>query len=371
MTVALACGADTKPPSTPTATPATPTIEPTPEPFGLSLLYREFGPTADVVWRVSPSDPGRKERIATLRHAPNWGTFISLSPAGDAIAYTLLPETARNQRGEAQAWVLDLGHGQRTLVARDVDLLTPLWSPDSKFIYLRRNSGDSIEVIEIDLATAQERSVWQQPASEVADLLPIGFAADGTTLYYVQIGGSTQTTASLGAVSVASGEGDILMRLSDQAARDFALSPDGRRLLFFSQGVVNGRFALRSILADIDAGTVVPLPATGLAGDIQLHPIWHPQGDNVSVGQGPLGDEPGAVANIPLPAGSPSFLPPPERGFDIPHSWAPDGSYLVVRSFQGDSLSEPGQALLVLISREGQRTLVTDETGAEPVGWMP
>jgi Tol biopolymer transport system component len=376
---ALACGeggggASPTPESTITQEP-TPLPAPTPtasaEPQAFSFVYREFGQTADTIWRVDPADAGRQEKLATIGHAVGLETFISLSPQGDTIAYTALPEGARDERTGAQAWVLNLDGGRPRLLAQGVNLLTrPLWSPDGRFVYVRRNLSGSIAILQIDLGNGQESAVLQHPVAEANELIPIAFAPDGVTLYYVQIGGGAQTGVFLGAVDVASREGGVLMRLSDQAARDFALSPDGRRLAFINQAL------LRAFVADIQAGTVAPLSASGLGSEAQLGPVWHPSGDMVSVGQLSVSGQPspeensGAMANIPLTGGQPSFLAPPDKGFDVPLSWAPGGSFLAARSFQGNSLSNPGSSRLVLVSLDGQRVPVAEGSGAEPVGWV-
>ncbi|HEU4758505.1 MAG TPA: hypothetical protein VFT91_00855, partial [Dehalococcoidia bacterium] len=79
---------------------------------------------------------------------------------------------------------------------------------------------------------------------------------------------------------------------------------------------------------------------------------------------------PGAVALVPLDGSPLSFLPPPDAGFDAPLSWDPDGAYLAVTSFSGDSPVNPGNARLVLIATTGQRLTVVEGADLTAVGWL-
>jgi hypothetical protein len=135
------------------------------------------------------------------------------------------------------------------------------------------------------------------------------------------------------------------------------------------QELVEGQFLSRAFVADLVGKNVAPLPAQGLAGD-DLRPLWHPDGARVSLGLLPSGGEPGAVALVPLDGGPPSFLPPPDVGFDVPLSWEPDGIYLAVTSFDGQSLANPGTPRLVLVAPTGHRLTVAEGVEVELVGWL-
>lgn len=355
----------TPPMVTATATPMsspTPIFTPTPSPTSQRLLYREFGRAVDIVWAVDLADTVARQQVAAISHAADWGTFLSLSPDGSVIAYTLLPEGRREPSTEAEAWIADFGDVKRMRLASGVDLRArPHWSPDGKFVYLRRNIPGSIEVIQVNRATGEETTMVTRSTGDASDLTIVGFAGS-FTLYYVETN-VTQTATTLNSINTSTGESATVMLLSDQLVRDFALSPDGRRLAFFNP------FQLRSFHADIEGRTVAELPAEGLQSEIQLHPVWHPDGGSISVGQLPEQGRPGTVANLPLSGGEPTLLASPEKGFDLPLTWSPDGRYLVVRSFQGDSLANPGSASLVLVSAAGQRTALVEGSDADPFGW--
>src|SRR3989304_126838 len=57
--------------------------------------------------------------------------------------------------------------------------------------------------------------------------------------------------------------GDVFLVLSDQIARDYALSPDAGRVAFLVPGLVQGQFVSRTYVADITSkgGSAPPPPA--------------------------------------------------------------------------------------------------------------
>jgi len=223
-------------------------------------------------------------------------------------------------------------------------------------------------------------------------------------MYFVQIQGGTESGSYLGGYGPASGEavatataiadvtatavagtppavtpapsptelpGQVLLTLSDQIARDYALSPDATRVAFLVPGLVEGQFVSRTYVGDIKGEDVSPLPSpAGLSPGDQLSPAWHPDGKRVAIGQLPSGGEPGRVAVVLLGGGQPLFLPPPDEGFDQPLSWSPDGKFLAVTSFSGESLGNVGTSRLVFVSVSGQRPAAPEGSEIRPVGWL-
>jgi hypothetical protein len=101
-----------------------------------------------------------------------------------------------------------------------------------------------------------------------------------------------------------------------------------------------------------------------------LRPLWHPDGKRVSVGHLPEGPNAGRIALIPLSGGEVTFLPPPDKGFDVPLSWSPDGKFLAVKSFPGESLVNSGPERLVFVAKGGQRLPAPEGAETQPVGWL-
>ena len=404
---------------------ATATPQPPLEPANYRFLYSEFGADADIIWSIKPDDPTDRVQVASVPHKTGWAITPALSPDGKKIAYTVMPDEALSSNTDAEAYILDIKSGKPNLVAKGVDLLTvPRWSPDGALLFLRRNAGEDVTVILLDLVKRVKqgtpvptpdpeekepppaRTVLREHVSDVLSYIPLGFDAKSATMYFVQIRGGTESGSYLGRYGPASGEavatataiadatatvtagtpppvvtpapspspvlpGDVFLVLSDQIARDYALSPDATRVAFLVPGLVEGQFVSRTYIADVKSEDVSALPSpAGLAPGDQLSPAWHPDGKSVAIGQIPAGSEPGRVAVVPLDGAKPLFLPPPDKGFDQPLSWSPDGKFLAVTSFSGESLGNPGSARLVFVSVNGQRPAAPEGTEIRPVGWL-
>ncbi len=436
--VFAACGGGT-PAGTPTPSPApsaglspspdVPTSTPLPplEPSSYRFLYSEFGVEEDLIWSIDPADPSDRVQLAVVPHGVGWGIKPALSPDGKKIAYNAMPDDGLRPGTDAEARILDLESGETSVVAEGVDLRTvPRWSPDGGLLFLRRNVGEDVTVILVQLSLPRDedepepeeseeekpppiRTVLRQHESDVQTYTPLGFDPDEATLYFTQLQGGTELGSFLGRYAPATGEavatataiveatatasagtpaptpsptpspppsppaltGDVFLLLSDQIARDPALSPDASRVAFLVQSLVEGRFVFQVHIADIEAKQVSPLDVVeGLAAGDQLSPIWHPDGDKVSFGQLPSGAGPGRVAIVSLSGGEAIFLPPPEQGFDQALSWSPDGKFLAVTSFSGDSIGNPGLSRLVFVSPAGQRPAAPEGAEFEPVGWV-
>lgn len=399
----------------PTAGTATPTPLPPLEPTSYRFLYSEFGSGEDVIWSIAPADPSDRAMVATVPHKVGEAIKPALSPDGQKIAYNAMSQEGSDRSRDAETYILDLASGETTLVAEGVDLLTtPLWSPDGGLLFLRRNVGEEVTVILVDLREPEEgeedepppiRTVLRQHVSDVLVYTPLGFDAEEATLYFIQVQGGTESGSYLGRYAPATGEavatataiaeatatavagmptatpestptpspalfGDVFLALTDQIGRDYSLSPDASRVAFLVPGLVQGQFVARTHIVDIEAKRVSPLESDALSSGDQVRPIWHPDGDKVSIGELPSGGDPGRVAMVALDGGGVTFLLPPERGFDQPLSWSPDGKFLAVSSFPGESLGNPGLPRLVFVSPTGQRPAAPEGAEFEPIGWM-
>ena len=131
-----------------------------------------------------------------------------------------------------------------------------------------------------------------------------------------------------------------------------------------------GVFSTRTYIADLILLSVMPLPSPGLDRTDQFNPVWLPDGSAVTIGLLPVEGQPAGAVIIAVGEGQPSQLPPPERGFDLPQSWSPDGKYLAVRSFSGTSIANPGSSQLVIVSRASGSRFVVASGEVEVIGWV-
>ena len=103
----------------------------------------------------------------------------------------------------------------------------------------------------------------------------------------------------------------------------------------------------------------------------QFNPIWHPDG-GLTVGSAPATEAAGAMlfASADGAGGTAGVLVGPETGFDVPLSWSPGGSHLIVRNFEGTSASDPGPSHVVIISSNGQRLQLSEQSDVLVIGWL-
>ncbi|MBI1885031.1 MAG: PD40 domain-containing protein [Chloroflexi bacterium] len=412
---------------TPTATPtATPTR--TPDPTAFKLVYRKFGPTSDFILKVSPRNLARTELLAEVPHAQGFGIVASLSPGGKAVAYTVMPEGARDPEIEAQAYVQRFDGREPKFLIDGLDLRTPpVWSPDGRFVLVRRNTPSKIILIRVQLKTGKVTVGLEITRGLVFDIFPIGFvlresAATPTPptrpialLYFAQltINGTAfasfpfaqavptptppaptptpTVTPTPTATKTPKPTGKtpkprptptptptltptptpfVLVWASDQVARDYALSPDDKRMAFLVPRLKEGEPIIRTFYTDLELRTVAQVPAAELRPGDHLNPIWTVDSSAVSIGLLPLKGKPRGVAIVPVLGGNVKRLPPPKKGFDVPASWSPDGRYLAVRSFSGKSIADPGRSRLVLISRMSGGRFVVTAGDVDALGWV-
>lgn len=437
-----------------------PTIAPTPPPTDTSyrLVYQELGAVEDIIWRVVPSDPSQREEVAKIPHGEGLSVEPSLSPDGRLIAYIAVPEGATDPSIQSELYILDLKRQETEQVPVGVDQrFRPLWSPDGRLLYVRSNAPQQVMIIQITVSikpapddptpeptrrptptreptpppdpspvpTASPppapepiSTILKAHISTALTFIPLGFAADGKSLYFIAVlggtGGGTNvgtyapaTTESIAAAyaaavaaaaaATASPEptlppeptpvepgaptpsptpqptpllGSFVAQLSDQIARDYDLSPDTKFLSYLAQGLVDGQFLLRASIADLGAKTTMVIATDGLPAGDHLRPLWHPDGKHLAVGVLPSSGESGAVALVPAAGGAPSFLPAPLAGFDVPVAWAPDATYLAVTNYSGDSLANLGKERLDLVAPSGQRLTVAEGVKVKVVGWF-
>jgi Tol biopolymer transport system component len=357
----------------------TPTEAATPSPTGvpeegLRLLYKEFGSEADVIWLASAAEPQRRAKVAEVEHAPNVGITASLSPDGERIAYLALPAADGDPALDAQAWLLDVDSGKTRLLASDLDGASkPVWSPDGKSIVVRRNGpweemGRTASLLGLDVSDGSETVILEE--QEVFELFPIGHSPDGVSLYFAQI---VLSGTHFGAVATAGGSPRLLVQASDESARDWHLSPDGSRVTFLAGQPTDDRIAIRAFVAElVEGGEPQPLSqlSEGLDAGDHFNPLWHPDGERITVGRPPV-DGASAAALVSLVGGElEEVTPGPDQGFDVPAGWSPEGDYLAVRSFEGSSAAQPGREHLVIIELGKGRQTVADKGNLEFIGWL-
>ncbi|HJX61314.1 MAG TPA: hypothetical protein VJ578_01975 [Dehalococcoidia bacterium] len=359
--------------ATPTRTgTATPTASGTPGAGGPTLLYREFGSGADTLWVAPAASPTDRKSVAQIEHAPDWGIVGSLSPDGSLVAYLVLTAGSQDPGRGAQAWVLDVGSGEKRHLADGFDLRTrPVWSPESDAIVVARNgpqadTGSEISLVGVGVTDGSENVLLTEP--NVLGLFPIGYSlapAVGGALVYARYGLSGTDLGWLAAETSA-------VHVTNESPRDWHLSPDGARVAFLARQRTDGRIAARAFVTELSAASQAVLVLAAVPDTVDhFNPVWRDNG-TVTVGGTPAeGEVSAAAVLVSLEEGTVEEVQPgPQQGFDVPVAWSPDGRFLAVRSFEGSSAADSGREQLMIIEEGSERKAVGEQGSLEFIGWL-
>jgi Tol biopolymer transport system component len=330
---------------------------------GQQLLISEFGEDADTIVAVNPDDASDRTEIATIDHATGYGIFATLSPDGDAIAYTGLPADSDRVAPDApaQAAIVD-DDGRVTLLADDIDLLVPpVWAPDGESIVVRKNTPEedgagSFELIALSRDGQRETiTSWSSAA-----VFPIAFSPDGSTLYFATLNaGGTD----LYRVAPDGSDETMIAHLSDEIARDWKLSPDGSTLAY---SVAESGETPRVVAMTLELSTSNAERVTSDVDRAEFNPAWNVDGD-LTISS--VKADGGGDAITVDPAGAATTLTENGDGFDLPIAWSPDGSSLAVRSVEGGSPDDLGRSYVEIVGAGGRRERTSDASDVLVVGW--
>ena len=406
--VFAACGgggsAGTPTPSpTPSAaiSPLPGTLTPTPlppiEPSSYRFLYSEFGVEQDLIWSIDPSNPADRVQLAAVPHGAGWGIKPALSPDGKKIAYNAMSDGGLFPKTDAETRILDLESGETKLVVQGVDLLTaPSWSPDGRLLFLRRNAGEDVTIILVQLSKPKVegedgqrtrdgaevdedgyveldppliRTVLRQHESDVFSYIPLGFDPEEATMYFAHLQGGTELGSYLGRYAPATGEAvATATAIVEATATAQAATPEPSPTLAPSPS---------------PSPSLSPTPLPVLPGDIflflsdQLVRVYSLSPDASRIAfpvQGFVEGEPVTRTHIADIKGKDvSLLPSPEglsAGDQLSPIWHPDGDKV---SFgQLPSGANPGRVAIVPLDGSEATSLPPPEQGFDqPLIWSP
>jgi len=315
------------------------------------VVVEEHSDTAEISL-VSAANAAQRHKLATVQHRDGWGLRASVSPDGKDVVYVVLPCDALDPDSQGELWSLPLaGRGSRRL-ATAVDLRSALvWSPDSAWITYDRIKQDQIQQRRVNATGAGDQVLATSTAED--RWYAMGYGSEGRLLLAHLTAAGTDVVQQQ-----PNGQSRIIMHVGSGASRSFTVSPDGRPalLMLMQQG---GRRLYRAVVGDAD-GSFSRLTDGG-AEDTGI--AWNPSNGRPSVGVVPEASD-RAVA-----AASNADIDVPQEGFDVPVSWSPDGSALVVRHFTGASTDQPGSETVVMIAAAGARMELPGPVPLSIAGW--
>ncbi len=321
-------------------------------------VFAEFGELADKIYSAPADDPTKRTLLATVEHAAGWGINPAATTRDGRAVFLLAPSTGGGRDTPAEVWTLDLATGQRTRIAADADLLIqPVMNRDGTILY-RRSTGQRQEIARADAGNASRNAVYLEETT--FGIFPIGEDADGNLIMARLSTGGTDLLRIRGGIAQA------IVHASDHVARGWQIAPDGRAVAYLAPEERNGRVVYRVHVVSLPDGKARTLPETPADAD-QFSPLWTPEGDALAVGQ----DARGAPAAVTvLEGGRARTLAAPVRGFDVPLSWSDGAPYLAVRSFDGDSATNPGNETTAVIGPDGKRYAITSTGEVIFIGWV-
>ncbi|MGC8787893.1 MAG: TolB family protein, partial [Anaerolineae bacterium] len=352
------------PPGTPTAVPTpratvTPTpvvtVVPGPLPLGLKIVCVDKGEDewTSVIWMANVDDLNHVQIITALRNlAPEFWPLAHVSPDGRHIAY-ILP---RKHDSESALGIVNINGTENRIL--DDPVLGPgvelrlRWSPDSQWIaYLRRmpprgeRAETEIWVVRPD--GTEKRMV----ASESGEVFLIGWARDGSQIYYTPGG------RDLWAVNVSGEAPPSVLLHFDEPAAPLRLSPDGEKITYeIRESHGPGPVTLGVASIDGQEKHILAESIDSRNFDLwsySLSPIWSPDSSRVAYSI-PINRMHIEILSSQWDAPTTrAVIRSREKAYYYLLSWSPESKYIVAWRHLGDAI--PGLGLHpVLISLRGE-----------------
>lgn len=407
LAVAAACGGggpDATPTPSPSPTPTVRIVTPgptsTPPPTEYRLVYRESGPAEDIFWSVSPADVAQKTQLAVIPHREGFPVRASVSPDGTFLAYLSVPEFALSaDSSQAEAYILDLEVNQAAKIADGVDYnYTPMWSPDSGLLYMRRYAGpEFLNAVQTVIRARIHRlpdpeeptptpgptpepgiepwpgpdiTVLQATVANVLRWTPLGFADDNRSMFFLEEEGGTGGGTLAGIYSPATTEAVDALYASAEAAWYAAQQATKQAA---EEAAANGQPAPPPVTPAPtpapDARFVVELSAQSVTG-ASLSPDMHKiayLSQNISADGEILNAT--YVADLVEATTAPLPLTGLSAGAQLAPAWYPDGRLTVSVLPEGGG---PGQMALVALDQSSIALLAQPEAGFDvPRAWAP
>ncbi|RLT43622.1 MAG: hypothetical protein DWI58_03370 [Chloroflexi bacterium] len=320
-------------------------------------VFAEFGELADRIYSAPADDPSKRTLVATLEHAPGWGINPAATTRDGRAVFLLAPVEGGGRDTPAEVWTIDLNSGQRTRLASDADLLIqPVLNRDGSVLY-RRSNGQRQEIVRLDVGNGSRRATYTEETA--FGIFPVGEDAEGNLVI------ARLSTGGTDLARVRDGSAQVIVHASDHIARGWQMAPDGTSLAYLAPEVRGERVVYRTHVAGLPDGKPREVAETLAAAD-HLNPAWTPSG-SLAIGQD---SRTGSGAITLIDDSNVRALPAPQHGFDVPLSWSDGGTYLAIRSFDGDTATSPGNESIVLLGPDGGRYPITAPGDVIFIGWV-
>ncbi len=306
-------------------------------PPGLSVVGVRAAELEDILVVAPVSALGDIREIAHIPHLPGYISTGAVSPDGRSVA-VVSADGGTPAQPSASLYVVDIATGELHRRAENIDALqTAVWSRDGAALYVTRTGGAGtlvdVEVVRVPIdGSAVSRAAT---FGRVLGAYPIGEGAGaGLLTVVINAAGSTLLRA----------DGTVVLALSPAITRDWKLSPDGAQLAFIEANLERGlQYIQRVVRLEGSAERSGNGAAQTAASGEQLGVAWAPRATAPTFGQEPGGRSANAVAQSNA------------DGFDVPLAFSPEGAFLAVQAWSGDSFQSPGEVTLEAVASDGGR----------------
>lgn len=319
-------------------------------------------------WAASATNPAHRRPVVKAADPRDFGIRAALSHDMTRIAYVALPPGAGHNRSIAELWVANIDGSESHKLMEQVDLGSyanyPLWSPDDRYIVVRRQSSpqsSSAQTIsKVDVQTGKETILAK--SDEAVWIEPIDWSPDGSNFYYRQ---GVDGKPTVWSVPRDGGTPQFVTVIDeDSSPRCYYLSPDGTNLLCSEQksrDPVQYQVTVVSVVGV--KGKQIIDEASGASR--HYHPIWGVYDSEITVDIPSQGQTPAElqVINIETRAARTIFLE--GQASYVPYFWSPDGEWLAAHE-----RSNPGGDIY-LIGSDGTSIHRIPASGAISIlGWI-
>ncbi len=303
-------------------------------PDGTKLLYSRLNETGlQDIW-VAPAFPGTARRLIPNAFSPGWsadGRRIVYSSAnsiwicdgdgGNTRTITkpepppiLQYQPALSRSGQSVVFIrrrtgprsemalADVATGTvRSLTVDDALALSPVWSPDDRYVYFSSSRGGTMNIWRMTVATAEAVQITAGQGDDVE----IDLSRDGKRLVFSSNRGA-MNLAEVSLLPSSLGQRKWLTRELSRSVSAPRYSPDGQRIAYFTNRIAAEREGIW--VMDVGGENATQLVEDGRTN---IYPRWSPDGQHLFFySRAPGSMESSAdLRRVALVGGAPQLLP--------------------------------------------------------------